>query len=111
MMTTEEIVRQVFHAYENGDADALHALLADDFRFSAPNDPNLNKDAYLRRCWPFHDQGPCYNFEEFFVRDQRAVVLYTCTTKAGKKIRNAEYFSVRDGKVAEVDVFFGPDVR
>lgn len=109
-MTTEEIVRKAFHAYETGDADALHALLGDDFKFSAPPDPHLGKDDYLRRCWPFHEQGPCYQFEEFFVRDDNAMVLYTCTTKSGKKIRNAEYLRVSSGKLVEVVVFFGPDI-
>jgi hypothetical protein len=109
-MTTEEIVRQAFHAYETGDVDALHALLADDFKFSAPPDPHLDKEGYMNRCWPFHEQKPCYEYEEFFVRDDRAMVLYTCTTRAGKKIRNAEYFHVRDGKLAAVFVFFGPDI-
>lgn len=108
-MTTEEVVRQSFRAYETGDADALHALLAEGFTFSAPPDPHLDKDGYIRRCWPFHHQKPCYQFEEFFVRGEHAFVLYTCTVSAGKKIRNAEYFVVRGEKVASVTVFFGPD--
>ena len=109
-MTTEEVVRQTFYAYEQGDADALHGLLAEGFSFSSPPDPHLDKDGYIRRCWPFHEQKPCYQHEEFFVRDDRAFVLYTCTVSGGKKIRNAEYFVVRDGKLASVTVFFGPDV-
>ena len=107
---TEQIARKVFHAYETGDADLLHGLLSDDFKFCAPPDPSLDRDNYLQRCWPFHEQGPCYQFEEFFIREERAMVLYTCTTKAGKKIRNAEYLRIRDGKLTEVVVFFGPDI-
>jgi ketosteroid isomerase-like protein len=109
-MSTEETVRHIFHAYETGDAEVLHTILADDFKFSAPPDPHLDKDNYIRRCWPFHEQKPCYNFEEFFIHGERAMVLYTCTTNAKKKIRNAEYFEVRDGKLAEVVVFFGPEM-
>ena len=109
-MTTEEIVRRAFHAYETANADALHALLSDNFKFSAPPEPLLDKDGYMRRCWPFHAEKPCYQYEEFFVREQRAVVLYTCTTQSGKKIRNAEYFHVHDGKLDAIYVFFGPDI-
>lgn len=110
MTSTEEIVRSTFQAYESGDEEALHALLADDFTFSAPTDPLLDRNGYFERCWPFHKQKPCYTFGEFFVRGDQALVLYTCKRKTGADIRNVEYFVVRDGKLASVAVFFGPKV-
>jgi hypothetical protein len=33
--------------------------------------------------------------------------MYTCHTTTGKTFRNVEYFQLRDGKVADVECYFG----
>ena len=52
MKTPSEIVRACFRAYEVKDRTALEALLADDFTFSSPIDDHINREVYMRRCWP-----------------------------------------------------------
>jgi hypothetical protein len=111
MTDTERIVRQAFQAYETGDGEGLHALLADDFHFSAPSDAALDRAGYMERCWPFRTQKPCYSFGEFFIRGNQALVLYNCKRATGTDIQNVEYFLVEGGRLKQVTVFFGPPVN
>ena len=50
--TVSDLVRSYFASYESGDRAALEALLSDDFTSHSPHDPQLDKKAYFRKCWP-----------------------------------------------------------
>jgi ketosteroid isomerase-like protein len=41
---------------------------------------------------------------------ERAFVTYEARTSAGKRFRNTEVHTVRDGKLAATEVYFGWDV-
>lgn len=41
------------------------------------------------------------------VKDEKAFVTYECRMNDGKQLRNTELFTVREGKVVDVEVYFG----
>lgn len=43
--------------------------------------------------------------------DDSVFILYEYELKAGARHRNAEYITVRDGRLVETQVFFGGSVR
>jgi len=107
-LNNEAIVRKCFAAYETGDRDLIESVLAADFTFHAPPDPNLDRRGYFERCWPFHNAHPKFNFEMVCSHGDRVMVLYRVTRDRGPQIRNVEVFRVDGEKIADVTVFFGP---
>ncbi len=72
------------------DRAALEALIADDFRFTSPQ--SRIKDCHI---------------EKLFAQGDEAFDLYEVETEAGAKFLNTEFFRARDGKLVEVQVYFG----
>jgi hypothetical protein len=42
---------RVYSAYETGGRQVVEAVPADDFAFSSPSDPHLDRAQYFERCW------------------------------------------------------------
>jgi hypothetical protein len=101
------LIKKCFTAYETKDRDALEELLSTTFTFTSPYDDHITKTIYFQRCWSFSKEEPVYTFERIFEQGNEAFVLYTCTTKSGKKFMNTELFRVDGDKLASVEVFFG----
>ncbi|MFD9812078.1 nuclear transport factor 2 family protein [Streptomyces sp. NPDC059080] len=104
-----DVVRAVFAAYLAQDRPAMERLLADDFVFTSPQDDHLGKDAFLTRCFPTADRFRAYALldtvpaggaGEVFVR-------YAYELTSGGHHRNVEVLTVRDGRIAETQVYFG----
>jgi ketosteroid isomerase-like protein len=108
MTPNEAAVRSAFTAYETGDRPLLESVLAGDFHFHAPPDPNLDRAAYFERCWPFHHAHPKFTFELICSQGDTVIALYHATRDGGPPIRNVEVFTLRDAKITSVTVFFGP---
>ncbi len=100
-------VRALFAAFLERRRDAAEALIADDFTFTSPYDDVIDRAAYFERCWPNGDRFDDFEIERTAVDADGVFVTYYCTTKDGKSFRNTEYQTVKDGKVASVDVYFG----
>jgi ketosteroid isomerase-like protein len=108
MNANEAAVRSAYGAYETGDRALIESVLAEDFAFHAPPDPNLNRTRYFERCWPFHSARPKFTFEMICSQGDTVMVLYQATRDNGPPIRNVEVFTLRDTKITSVTVFFGP---
>jgi ketosteroid isomerase-like protein len=104
---TSEIVRAYFSAYETKDRAALESLLHENFTFSSPHDPDLDRQSYFERCWPNSVNTSAFEIQHLVEREGHAFVLYECTPKVGAAFSNAEYFRVVEGKVTKVQVFYG----
>ena len=61
-MTRAELARQLYEAFAAGDRDQVERILTDDFRFSSPLDPDLDRAGYFERCWPVAGQGQRFDF-------------------------------------------------
>ena len=101
------IARAAYHAYVTKDRAALEALIANDFRFTSPLDNGLTRESYFAICWPNSANMVVVDFKHIAVKDERAFVTYECHLNGAKRFRNTELFTVIDGKVVDVEVYFG----
>jgi ketosteroid isomerase-like protein len=106
-MTPTEIVRSSFLAYAAVDRPAYEALMAPGFRFTSPLDYRLDHDGYFARCWPDRSPRPPVEFITTAETGSIVFVTYEDRKPDGTRFRNTEVFTVRDGKIAEVGVYFG----
>ncbi len=107
---TAAIVRACYTAYERKDRALLESLLAPDFTFSSPLDDHISRDVYFERCWPNSEHVGTFEIEKLFVEGDEAVVQYYARpTGARAAFRNTEIFTLRDGLVTHVDVYFGSE--
>lgn len=83
-------------------------MLAPGFRFTSPYDDAIDRAEYFRRCWANADRIAHHDLEVVAECPEGAFVLYRCVTTDGREFRNAEFFTFAGGKVASVQVFFGP---
>src|SRR6185437_3140262 len=105
---TEQIVRNYYAAWENGDWSALDSLLTDDFTFTSPNDDHDSKSLYHTRCWtPNVRLIQHFDLQQIAGNGDDALVMYVLHIKNGKKVENVEYLRIRGGKVASVRCYFG----
>jgi ketosteroid isomerase-like protein len=110
-MTTSDILRSYFSAWERKDRPALEALLADGFTFTSPNDDDhIDVARYFEKCWPGSALIQRFLILDLIENGDEAFIRYECEMADGKRFRNTEYFRLEDGKVREVDVYFGRDV-
>ena len=108
-MTTEEIVRRYYKAWEQKDWGPINALLAENFTFTSANDDDhISKSAFKKGCWETQiDFIDHFEIERLFGQDDQAFVKYLCRTKNGKSFRNVEYVRVRNEKVEAIECYFG----
>jgi ketosteroid isomerase-like protein len=57
-MSTSDLIRKYFSAYENKDRTAVESLLSNDFVFTIPYDYRIDRETYFKRCWPYSEQTP-----------------------------------------------------
>lgn len=106
----EESVRRLYGAYESGDRAAVEQLLSDDFQFSSPPDPLLDRDQYFERCWPNSELIAAFEFVRLVESGDEVVVTYESTKTDGKRFRNTEVLTFRGEKVCRAEVYFGWDL-
>lgn len=112
MTDPTDVVRALLHAYRAQDRAAAERLLAGDLAFTSPQDDHIDRAAYFDRCFPTADRFRRQDILELVPTDSGGVfLLYEYELKTGAVHRNAEYLTVRDGRVAEIQVFFGGAVR
>lgn len=109
MKTNEEIIRACYAAYERKDRAAIEALLAPDFTFTSPLDDCISRERYFERCWPNSEHIDSFRIEKLFVNVDEAFVQYQLHPKGNPPFRNTEFFTLRDGKITHVDVYFGAE--
>ena len=102
-----DLVRKYFRAYETKDRKAVEALLSDDFTFTSPYDDHIDREEYFERCWPSSERISAFSIEKLFEQGNEVFVRYQLQPKAGESFRNTEHMTIEDGKIKQVDVYFG----
>jgi ketosteroid isomerase-like protein len=102
-----EIARASYRAYVDKDRDAIEKLIADDFHFTSPLDNRIDRRTYFERCWPNSEKASEFDFIHVVPDGQRVFVTYEGQWSGGKRFRNTEILTVRDGKIVEAEVYFG----
>jgi ketosteroid isomerase-like protein len=102
--------RAAYEAYVRKDRAAMEALVAPDYRFTSPLDNGLDRATYFARCWPNSEQFASIDLLHTVEAGEQAFVIYEGRTKAGKRFRNCELHTVRDGRLVATEVYFGWDL-
>ena len=101
------IARASYQAYVDKDRTTIEALIADDFRFTSPLDNGIDRATYFARCWPNSVSITAFDFIHVVPCGDRVFVTYEGRTTEGKVFRNTEILTIRQGKIAEAEVYFG----
>jgi len=102
-----DIARAAFLAYVDKDRAAIEALIAEDFRFTSPLDNGLDRARYFARCWPNSNTITGFDFIHVVPAGERVFVTYEGQSSRGKRFRNTEILTIRDGQIHAVEVYFG----
>lgn len=106
-----QIAREIYEAFAAGDRDVIERHFADDFEFSAPPDPKLDRDDYFERCWPHAGGGQSFEFvrlEE--ISGDAVLITYERQRPDGKRGRNTEVLTFREDQVIRAEVYWGWDL-
>ena len=107
-----QIVRDSYAAYAAGDRRFFEERLSDDFLFSAPPDPRIDRDGYLERCWPGAGRGQEFEIVRLIESGDTVIVTYEADTSASRRGRNTEIFTFDDEeKIVRTEVYFGWDLE
>ena len=104
------IVRACLKAYVDKDRNAIEALIAGDYRFTSPIDNALDRESYFAICWTNSTAMKSFDFIAGAEDGERAFVVYEGETLKGKRFRNCEVHTVRDGRLVSTEVYFGWNV-
>ncbi len=102
-----EIVRACFKSYVDKDRTAIEKLIGADFHFTSPLDNRIDRKTYFERCWPNSAAMAAIEIERVVVSGAHVFVTYELRMNDGRRFRNTEFFTVRNGQVADVEVYFG----
>jgi ketosteroid isomerase-like protein len=105
-----ERVREMYEAFASGDRAAIEAMLTDDFRFSSPPDPDLDRAGYFERCWPGSGQGQRFDFVRLVEDGEEVIVTYEMTGRDGSRGRNTEVLTFSGDRIRRAEVYFGWDL-
>ena len=109
-MDRPALARGLYEAFAAADRDAMERLLADDFSFSAPPDPHLDRDGFFERCWPGAGSGQAFEFKRVIEHGDEVIVTYERTRNDGGRGRNTEILTFAGDQVVRAEVYFGWDV-
>ena len=100
-MSDVDIVRALMQSYLSQDRDAAERLIADDFVFTSPQDDHIDRATFFERCFPASTQlGTQQILEVAAAPGDGVFVLYEYDSLTdGQRYRNAEYHTLRDGRV------------
>ncbi len=106
------VVRAVFDAYLAQDRAAADPLLADGLTFTSPQDDHLDRATYFERCFPTREAVRLQEILHLAAVDaDHVLIAYQYEATTGDVHRNAEIHTVHDGRIDEIQVFFGGRVR
>lgn len=107
-MSSTDVVRASSRAYIAQDRATAERLLAEDFVFTSPQDDHIGKAEFLEKCFPTADRLSSQEILQLVAAgDDGVFIMYEYQLKTGEKYRNTEFITVRDGQLAETQVFFG----
>jgi ketosteroid isomerase-like protein len=102
-----DIIRSYYAAYPSKDRAAIEAVVDADFSFTSPYDDHIDRNRYFERCWPNCEQHKAVRIEKIVEDGDEAFVLYHLELESGAAFRNVELLRLRNGKIREVEVYFG----
>lgn len=102
-----QLARDLYHAFADGDREAVEGILADGFTFSSPVDVGLDRAGYFERCWPGAGQHQQFEFVRLLETGDEVIVTYEMTRADGGRGRNTEILTFNGDRIISVEVYFG----
>ena len=102
---------QAYEAFAAGDRSFYEAHLSDEFTFSSPPDPMLDREGYFDRCWPGAGQGEKFEIIRMVESGKEVIVTYESRKPDGSGGRNTEVLTFDGDKISRVEVYFGWDLE
>lgn len=102
-----DTTKAFYRAFAWGDREFVERHMTEDFRFSAPPDPRLDRAGYFERCWPWAGKGQIFEFIRTLEVGDEVVVTYETDAGDGKKGRNTEILHFTGDKIDRAEVYFG----
>lgn len=106
-MRHETTIRTYFSAWEQKDWEMIESLLADGFTFTSPDDDQIDKDAYKKKCWPLAQIIDRYELLTIISAGSEAFVRYLADFHNGASFRVTESMQFQDGKIKEIEGYWG----
>ena len=103
--------RELYLAFVAGDRATVENVLSEDFTFSSPIDPALDRAGYFERCWPAAGQRQRFEFVRLMASGDEVFVTYVITHSDGRRGRNTEVLTFRGEQVCRAEVYFGWNVE
>ena len=105
--TMFSIVRKAYQAYIDKDRAVAESLFAEDFRFTSPRDNHIDRGVFFNRCWSNVHAITGFNFIHLVSDGDCVIVTYEGQRTGGNHFRNTEILTIRNGKIVDVEVYFG----
>jgi ketosteroid isomerase-like protein len=102
--------QELYLAFAAGDRPFVEAVLTDDFTFSSPPDPDLDRAGYFERCWPGAGRGQHFDFVRLVESGDEVIVTYEMTRQDGARGRNTEVLRFDGERICRAEVYFGWDL-
>lgn len=106
-LAVTDIVHACFNSYVDKDRSTVEALIAEDCHFTSPLDNRIDRDSYFECCWPNSASMAAVDLKYVVVIDEQVFVTYECRLNDDKRFRNTELWTVNNGKITEIEVYFG----
>ena len=107
MCSRIDTVKEYYRAFAKGDRHFIEKHLADDFTFSSPPDPHLDRAGYFERCWPGAGKGGVLEYIRLIESGDEVVITYEATQPNGSKGVNTEILTFDSDKLRRAEVYFG----
>jgi ketosteroid isomerase-like protein len=106
-MDTRQLIKNYHDAWTTGDITRARGYLADDLDFRGSIDTFNKADEFVAALTQFQHMLRGVTVLKSFFNESGAALLYDCDT-AGPAgvVRTAEFFTVRNGKIAEIRLVF-----
>jgi hypothetical protein len=106
-----EMAKAVYGAYAAADRETIERLIAEEFHFVSPADPQgLDRAGYFERCWPGAGQVAHFEFVRLIEDGDEVVVTYEATRADGSRFRNTEVLTFVGDVQTRAEVYFGWDL-
>jgi hypothetical protein len=103
-----EIARESYLAFARAERQFFEDRLSDDFTFSSPPDPHLDRAGWFERCWPGAGGDQEFTFVRLVEAGTEVIVSYELRRGDGSGGRNTEVIAFDEqDKIVRTEVYFG----
>ena len=106
-MSAANLVRKYHEAWTQKDMSTARSCLVDDLDFQGSIDTFTSADEFIDTLTGFAQMLSRVDLLQEFYTDDAAALLYDCVSDSpAGTIRTAEFFGLRDGKIAKIRLVF-----